>query len=280
MFLYLFVIYQLIYSVSCFVTCHVCPIETNSFDYLITTNHIPDNLNDCTTRRTGDNCYIDIVWNRHPDKTQIAMSTRDNERSAYNDHTLYTAVSLEHKNSDYIWTRSISYTCSTDNCNSVAVLKRLLNALRMYDFLHDLKYLLRKDKPFDGNWCLFKSNATSLDCALSIPIENCKGCSFLGMNNQNSVEICANCLQDDIGDTSLLHEVDFNITDRTRLDHWIVECQFNKCNNYDTVDLVRQKSISKFDFSQFLDRPNKTNLLSSPNKIIFAFIILFIKMLD
>ncbi|CAF1210199.1 unnamed protein product [Rotaria magnacalcarata] len=279
MLFYLLATLQFIHSISCFVTCHICPIDMNTFDYFITANHTPDTLYNCTRQATGDNCFIDLIWQLQPQQTQIALSTRDDDRSTFNEHSLSTFVSLESKDSNFIWTRSISYTCSTDNCNSLTTLKRLLNSLTLYDYFDSLKDLLRKETPFNGTWCLFKANTTWLECALSIPPESCKECSFQGMSVQGSIEICLNCLQDDIGETSITHEVDFNIADRTRLDHWILECQFNKCNFDNNGDLIRQKSISNFDFAKFLDTHNQASIFLSISKIVLVFIVVFIGVL-
>ncbi|CAF3162448.1 unnamed protein product [Rotaria socialis] len=279
MLFYLLVTLQFIHSISCFVTCHVCPIDMNTFGYFITTDHMPNTLNNCTTQATSDSCFIDLIWQLQPQKTQIALSARGDGRSTVNEHTLSTSVSLENKDSTFIWTRSISYTCSTDNCNSLTALKRLLNSLTLYDDFNSLKNLLRKETPFDGDWCLFKANTSWLECALLIPPESCKECSFQGMSVQGSIEICLNCLQDDIGETSISHEVDFDIANRTRLDHWILECQFNKCNFENNGDLIRQKSISNFDFAKFLDISNQARIFVSISKILSISIVVFIRVL-
>ncbi|CAF0845391.1 unnamed protein product [Rotaria sordida] len=272
--------FELVRSVTCVITCSVCPIDANSFDYFITTDRLPDRLNNCTLQTTEDNCFIDVIWHRKPDKTEITLSARDNERSIYNEHNLYTVVNLENKNSNFIWTRSISYTCSTHNCNSFIVLKRLLNSLTLNDYFHELEYLLKREEPFDGNWCWFKGNTTSLECAVSIPSKSCKGCFFQGISRGNATEICATCLQDDIGETALSHEVDFNMTDRTRIDHWILECKSRNCNIENNGYLIRQKSISNFDFIKFLDNTNNSNILSSIKKILLFFIVFLIKFLN
>ena len=247
-------------------------MEANSFDYLVTTYHIPDKLNNCTIKTIGDSCIIDVIWHRNPNKSQIAFKVRDIGRSAYTEHNLYTNVNLENKNSNFVWTRSISYMCSTDHCNSLIVLKHLLDSLTLNDHFYELEYLLKKEEPFNSNWCSFKKNTTSFECAILIPSKSCKGCSFHGMGFHNSIEICVNCLSYDINETFLSHEVDFNITDRTRVDNWILECQSNSCNTEDNGDLIRQKSESNFDFGKFLDANNKSITFASTNKILLLFI--------
>ncbi|CAF3425008.1 unnamed protein product [Rotaria sp. Silwood1] len=280
MLFHLFIIFQIIHSVSCVITCYICPIDANSFDYFITPDRLPDTLNNCTLQTIGDNCFIDVIWHRKPDKTELTLSTKDNPRAIYNEHNLNTINSLENKNSNFVWTRSISYTCSTNYCNSLTVLKRLLNSLILNDYFNELEYLLNREEPFDGNWCWFKKNMTSLTCVIVIPPESCKACFFQGVSRRNSIEICETCLQDDIGETALSHEVDFNMTDRTRIDHWILECKSRNCNTENNGDLIRQKSTSNFDFIKFLDDANNPNILSSMRKIILLFIVFFIKFLN
>ncbi|CAF2419553.1 unnamed protein product [Rotaria sp. Silwood2] len=280
MLLYLFIIFQTIRSISCVITCSVCPIDANSFYYFVTTDRLPYSLNNCTLQTIGDNCFIDVIWHRKPDKTEITLSTRENPRTINNEHNLFTDASLENKNSNFVWTRSISYTCSTNYCNSLTVLKRLLNSLTSNDSFNELEYLLKIEEPFDGNWCWFEKNITSLECAASIPPESCKGCFFQGKSRVSSIEICASCLQDDIGETALSHEVDFNMTDRTRTDHWILECKSRNCNTKTNGNLIRQKSTSDFDFIKFLDDANNSNILSHMSKIMLLVIVFLIKLFN
>ncbi|CAF5060020.1 unnamed protein product, partial [Rotaria sp. Silwood1] len=63
------------------VTCYDCPYDANSCDYLITTDCMPDKLNSCILKAREDNCVIDVTWSRNPDKTQLVLTARHNERS-------------------------------------------------------------------------------------------------------------------------------------------------------------------------------------------------------
>lgn len=279
MLVHLFILFHIIHSATCLVTCYVCPIDTNKFNYFVTADQIPEALNDCTFQTTGDNCFIDLVWHQNPNISEIAMTTRDPERSIVNEHSLYTTVGLESKTSNTVWTRSISYTCSTDRCNSLAELKRVLNALNLTDSLDDLIYLLKKEDPFDGSWCLFDKNSTSLECADSIPPKSCKLCYFQGMSRPKSIEFCSTCLQDSIGETFLSHEVDFDMTDRTRTDHWILACQSKNCNTVNEGALIRSKSISNFDFREFLGSTGNSNIVPSVNMILLLCILFLRKII-
>ncbi|CAF1267705.1 unnamed protein product [Rotaria magnacalcarata] len=44
--------------------------------------------------------------------------------------------------------------CTTDRCNDISVLKRMLGSLSTINKLNELDYLLKPDEPFDGLKCL------------------------------------------------------------------------------------------------------------------------------
>jgi hypothetical protein len=46
-----------------YVTCDDYPMEEKLVDYFVTTNRIPDKLNNGTLKTIGDTCAIDIIWN-------------------------------------------------------------------------------------------------------------------------------------------------------------------------------------------------------------------------
>ena len=254
MLFYLFITFQIIYSISCDINCHDCPIEENTFDYFVTADRLPDKLNNCGTKPTDDICKIDIIWGRNPDRTQIALSGRDERAIMDTEQTLNTYVQLENKNNSLIWTRSVSYTCATEKCNSFDVLKLVLNSLTLSDNFQDpdIQNLLIEKDDFNGTWCSFENNITTSECAKDIPIEDCMQCSFDGYGAGGSMEFCENCLTYDIGERFVAHEVDFNMNDRTQRDHWMIECQSMKCNTVDNGNLVRQKSTANFNFANFL----------------------------
>ncbi|UJR32848.1 hypothetical protein I4U23_020310 [Adineta vaga] len=280
MLVHLLLIFHTLYSISHAIVCHTCPLDLNKLNYIVTMDNIPTNLNNCTTVNTGDICFIDLIWNQNPDTTDLGLSTQEPERSALIQHSLITNVNLENKDSDHIWTKGISYTCSIDNCNSLLTLKRILASLTFNDNFDDIKNLLRKEEPFDGNWCQLATNSTSGDCNTGMSTSSCKECSFQGKNVERSLEYCSNCLTDDIGETFMLYEADFNMTDRTIADHWVLECRFPNCNTVQNGNMIREKVLSTFDFAKFLDNINTASGLSSINKILFIFIVIFIKILS
>ena len=257
MLFYLFIVFSSFPVVINGVTCYDCPLIANSFDYLVANDRLPDALRNCTTKSLGDTCIIDVIWNRNPDRTQIALVARDDSRSAaLIEHTLSGNINLENKNNQLLWTKSISYTCSTDQCNSLLTLKRLLASLTMKDDLFDLGSLLIREITFDGR-CWFWTNSTILECSTVIPAAPCKQCSFQGIGQNGVVDICANCLLDDIGETFLLHEVNFELINRTRADHWVLECQSKNCSTIENGNRILQKSTFDFDFAQFLNHANR-----------------------
>lgn len=207
----------------------------------------------------GDTCIIDINWSRSPDQTQIALVARDDSRAAFTEHTLSGDISLENKGNQLLWTRSISYTCSTDRCNSVSTLQRVLASLTVNDTLFDLAPLLIRQIAFGGQ-CSFWLNSTTLECAGEIPQSTCKQCSSEGMSQNGVLEICANCLVDDIGETFLAREVNFELINRTRSDHWMLECQSRNCNTIENGNRIFQKSTFDFNFVKFLNHANQMSI--------------------
>ncbi|CAF0828561.1 unnamed protein product [Adineta steineri] len=302
----LFIIFNIIYSISCTITCFNCPIDTNNFDYFITVNNVPDQLNNCTTIDNVDACFMDVIWSRNPDKTKIELHARGDGRSVSVDHSLVTNVEMENQNSTLIWNRGISYICSTNQCNSLFNLKRILESVTLSDSFNEIEYLLKSDEPFDGNWCKFSTNYTSSDCNIDIPPAACQECFFQGLSDHSPVQLCSNCLPFDTDESFITHEVNFNMTDRTRSEHWMLECRFKDCNTYDNGNMVRQKSIADFDFAKFLDdnnsttlsstsevttlsstneptiltSTNKSSILSSIDKIMLLFLIVITKLLN
>ena len=269
----------MIYSISCTITCHDCPLTANNFNYFVTLDTLPKNLNNCTMVNTGDLCLMDIIWNPKSNMTQIGFSSGGDEKSIGIEHSLVTEVRLEKNSSDLIWTRGISYMCSTDKCNDLSELKRILDSLTLNDNLKDLEYLLKNDEPFDGNWCHFSTNDNSSECNIDIPPDTCEVCSFQGKSDHGPIRFCSNCFPFDIGERSISYEVDFNMIDRTRSDHWILECRFKSCNTYENGNMVLEKSVVKFDFKKFLDGNNRSTNLLSINKISLLFIVFFMKFL-
>jgi hypothetical protein len=281
MLFYLFLSFQVLYSVSCVIKCHNCPLSANTFNYHISTDRLPDELSNCDVQEISDTCIIDVIWGRNPDKTDINLAPRGDGKSELSEHELNTNIELAYNGSQYEWSQSISYMCSTDQCNSLTELKRILSSLTLNDKFQDLEDLLKMEEPFDDSWCLFFANTTTLECATTtIPPATCKECSFEGFTNNGAWEICANCLTYDIGNTFLSHEVDFNMTGRTRADHWIMECQSKDCNTPNNGNRIRQKSTSNFDFVKFLDGRNKSTTLSLISKFTLLFVVFIVKFLN
>ncbi|CAF0755420.1 unnamed protein product [Adineta ricciae] len=245
----------------------------------ISLDNLPSILNNCSIVNTSDTCLIDLVWGRDPDKSQIGLSARQPERKAYVEHTLITSVSLENQNSVYTFTKSLSYTCSTDNCNSLSTLKLILSSLIFNDNLDDNKDLLRKEETVVGAGCQIRTNMTDGECNTGMPETSCYACSFQGKGSGQGMEYCSNCWTNALSETLMSYEVDFNITERSMTDHWALECQFRNCNTIENGNLIRRKVSAAFDFAKFLGDTNKSNVLTSASRLFLLFFVIFIKSL-
>ena len=269
-----FIALGLISSITCTITCYDSPLFDNSFDYIITADRIPDQLKNCTVKSVGDTCEIEIKWSTNPNKTDLGLVATDSERTLPTEHSVNTNVNLENKNGQYLWTRSLSYTCSTDRCNGLSVVKSLLDAASMSDTLNDLQNLLKIDDPSVARACQFGGNTTELECATGTEPSSCKACAFLATTINNALEFCAYCLTDDIGETFVSHEVDFDLVNRTRMDHWQMACQTPGCNTIPNGQLIRQKSTFDFDFAKFLKSRSTTLSVSNTLSLLSALLVL------
>ncbi|CAF5124121.1 unnamed protein product, partial [Rotaria sp. Silwood1] len=125
------------HSAFCLISYYNCPWNKNSFDYLITADNIPSELKNCSLEINVAKCAIEIFWQRDPDNTTIVLVAEDTKKSASTDHSLFVNVGFENSGARPIWGRVILYECTTDQCNSLNQLKRLLNSLKMNDSLYE-----------------------------------------------------------------------------------------------------------------------------------------------
>ncbi|CAF3271993.1 unnamed protein product, partial [Rotaria sp. Silwood2] len=230
MFFYLFIIFQVFHSVFCLISCFNSPWNKNSFDYLITADNIPSELKNCSLEKNVAKCAIEIFWQRDPDKSTIELVAEDTKKSASTDHSLFVNAGFENPGARPMWEKVVLYECTTDQCNSLNQLKRLLNSLKMNDSLYQLTYLLNPVKPFQGQWCYRGSNATFDECNITIPSSSCTRCTLSGMINQTRTELCATCSTDDFDKTGLSHGMIFNMTERTFSTTWLLNCGRENCN--------------------------------------------------
>lgn len=119
MLFYLFITFQIIYYVSCATSCYNAPIDSNSFDYIVSTDHFPTELHNSTLVNNSVNCYIFVLWQRDPDHTQIGLIAETNTQVMATKHQLQVDVGYETKfSSKPAWAKEILYQCNTDQHNS------------------------------------------------------------------------------------------------------------------------------------------------------------------
>jgi hypothetical protein len=275
MLLFIFVIFQILYSVSCHISCYNCPFDQNSLDYIVTADKFPSELRNCSLQSNLMKCYIQVLWRRDPDLTQLVLIGEGDTRSASNDHSLAVNFGYENDGSMSMWEQVLFYECTTNECNSLGEFKRILNSLTLSDTLFQLAPLLNPVKPFQGQWCHFESiNVTFEECNTTIPVSSCTQCTLAGMTNQTRTELCTTCSTDGSDKNVLSYGKTFNMTDRTESSNWIILCGQNHCNTPDIGDNIRSRSYIHFDFANFLNTGN--NLTS--NKISWLFVVFFIKL--
>ncbi len=273
MLFYLFLSFQVFYSISCDISCYECPVEANTFDYLITTDRIPDELKNCSLKNNMVACSFTIIWQRNPNKTEITVSAGDTKRSVSTDHELDVAVGFDNTNSILKWEKVVVYTCSTKECNSFSQLKRVLASLTVTDNLDDLTNIIKPQEPFQGEWCERASNATFDDCNITVPVTACTQCSLNGQINQTKTEVCATCLTGGTDNNFLSYGVVINMVDRTRSTMWEIQCLAENCNSLTNGDLIRQRSQIDFDFIKFFNAGNKLTSLSTMGWIFIIFLV-------
>jgi hypothetical protein len=278
MLLYTFVILQILYSVSCQLSCYNCPFEVNIFDYLITTDKFPTELKNCSLQSNYVKCFIEVNWQRAPDITTITLVGEVGTKSVSTDNSLVVDVGFVNEESISMWKKLLYYECNTDQCNSLSELKRILNSLTMSDTLTQLAYLLNPVKPFQGQWCARTSNATFAECNTTMPDSSCTQCTLTGIMNQTRTELCATCLTLDAGKHELSYGKTYNMTDRTHSTNWMIVCERENCNTPAIGDEIRAKSHIHFDFNKFFNTGNQLTSVFLMNKIVLLFIVFFTKL--
>lgn len=267
MFLQIFIIFGIFQSLSAEISCYDCSSLPDTYNYLVTVDTIPKSFGDCPIKSKQDMCYISLRWLFTSEQTGINVGTGDartkksssSSSSSFSSEQLLTAaVDLSGLGANQYLQHSFTYFCSTDKCNDMNTFKKLLQSLIMADQFNDLKDLLVPVEPFDGHWCLMFSNQTAsekCDVEVTVDPKDCKQCSTQYVQDSKESRICAGCFTDGPHTESLLRHVEFNMTDRTFNDSSLISCQSNKCNRPETIQLIQQKSIIKFNFDQFFSIP-------------------------
>lgn len=255
MFLQIFIIFAIFQSLSAEISCYDCSSLPDTYNYLVTFDTIPKSFGDCPIKSKQDMCYISLRWLFTSKQTGINVGASDVEtKKSSSEQLLTAAVDLSGLGANQYLQHSFTYFCSTDKCNDINTFKKLLQSLTIVDQFNDLKDLLVPVEPFDGHWCLMFSNQTAseqCDVKVTVDPKDCKQCSTQYIHDSKESRMCAGCFTDGPHTESLLRHVEFNMNDRTFNDSSLINCQSNKCNSVETIQLIRQKSIIKFNFDQF-----------------------------
>lgn len=271
--------FQLFYSVTCSISCYNCPLGPNTFDAILTADSLPETFNNCSFETEQSQCSLLLIFTRDPDRTQILATGGEERRGTDDENHLKNEIIFGNDGTKLLWTNRIRYICSDEKCNSPSTLKRLFKSLKSEDNFNEFTALLKINQDFNGTFCFFFANS-SASCQTEVDPNNCTQCVIEQSIQSQSLDICADCIKDDVIENFISYETKFSMNTRERRDFWIIECQSPDCNTIQTIGLIRNKSDVQFDFNRFLNNSRKQFNLSFIHIVIFILIVLNIKIND
>ncbi|CAF1462049.1 unnamed protein product [Adineta steineri] len=84
--------------------------------------------NSMTVLKNMDQCTVNIVWQYSIDKTEIVVTGSVTKKSISTNHVLNVAIGYEYRD-EFVAEKVLEYKCSTDECNNLGQIKRLINSL-------------------------------------------------------------------------------------------------------------------------------------------------------
>ncbi|CAF4024910.1 unnamed protein product, partial [Rotaria sordida] len=240
-------------EILCDLSCYDCSEVV--LDYKLTAETVPTEFKNCTIVTEQSNCYMQVKWERNSTTTLIVYGFQYWKADVLG-HDLQATVSFSYFDSQPSWSNIIIYRCLTDQCNSPARLKSLLESFKFVNKLEQLQYLLEKDEAFDGKQCLFFSNTTQyqmFSLKKSDP-PTCKQCMTIVNMTPKKKVIEASCYSLQTSLNTVNQRVEFDINDRTRSPNWYIACQRANCNTLDVGDLIYQNSLIDFNLEKFIDK--------------------------
>lgn len=246
-------------QISYQISCYDCSNAPNEFQYLITVDRIPPEVENCPLIANQTSCLISLVWQLTFQKTELNLLGNPNiDPSPNPQHVLRANALVTGSGVMQQWQHSIAYRCATDQCNNLAQFKLLLRSLTLTSNFSDLNDLLIPQSPFNGSWCLLAKNRTDVACsdASTINPQSCQQCFTVLTAEAGADRLCASCFTtDQIEQESLERGVLFNMSSRTSTETWKIYCRAPNCNGLDTGASIRRRSTVAFDFNQFLGVP-------------------------
>ncbi|UJR32849.1 hypothetical protein I4U23_020311 [Adineta vaga] len=231
-------------------------MQTNVFDSIITADTVPNDLKNCSLVTDQMECSIRVTWTQNPNQTSIILLAGSERQAVSGRHNLENTITLTNNGTKTQWENSIFYICSSEQCNSLTMLKRLLRSLTSEDKFHTLSDLLDLNTQFQGSFCNFFANS-SISCETEMDPNTCKQCATQEYIQSKSIEVCSNCVMDNVIENFITRQVKFFIDKQERHDLWMIECQKKDCNAIETGDLIREKSNIDFNFNYFLNSSKK-----------------------
>ena len=256
MILPLLLVGSLVPFVSSQISCYDCPLAPKFYNYIVTTQLIPSDIQNCQYKSNQSHCIIDLRWYLTLERTGIDLGS-DPERSQASSaarHTLLVTALMTGAGVTEQRQHSFRYRCSTDRCNDIGQLKRLLNSLTLESNFTDLKDLLDSSSPFDGHKCYLNATGAAKDCRVPADVkpDECTECSTKFTAEVNATELCATCVSNsEEEEANLARGVLFDLTDRSRTSSWSIDCRVPNCNGLESGRRIQEKSVLEFDFDRF-----------------------------
>ncbi|UJR34528.1 hypothetical protein I4U23_027305 [Adineta vaga] len=230
-------------------------------------------------------CQIKVIWYLDRNETRIELNRyKTTNESLISAHLLsVTAIARDYgSGSNQRVEYSFEYLCSTDRCNNVSVLQRLLESLTIKDEFDYFKKILPASGTYDGRLCLFFSNQTDESCYQTPPdkLHECTQCTAEYFYDETSSKICATCQRQGYTSPTFVERiVVLNITNQTRSEQIEILCGSDNCTTSKTGDLIREKSTIELDFDKFLAPypSGQSMMISSFYQIIFMNMIFILQ---
>jgi hypothetical protein len=121
MFIHLFCIFTLLHHVLCDISCYACPEINNTFEYIITSENVPTQLNNCSIETQQLYCLVDIAWKKNPiNESTIRLAGGVPWRSNILPHTLEVNAYVPEDPARSRVKQFLRYRCLTEKCDQPA----------------------------------------------------------------------------------------------------------------------------------------------------------------
>ncbi|CAF1486900.1 unnamed protein product [Adineta ricciae] len=276
----LFILFVCFGPLSTAISCYDCLSVPQLYNYTVTADTIPKAYNDCPIKSNQTMCYISFQLLLTSNQTKIIFASTGERTEKSSVSPLLSIRADTHGSGANQSTKHVfHYSCASDQCTNVDILRRILRSSTVTDQFVDFKDLLIPVEPVDGHSCLLFFNKTESDiCDMDIPTDphQCRVCSTKDMQDSQGYRICAGCFAYGHHISAIVYEVQFDINDQTSEDDLLINCQPKHCNGIETIKLIRQKTLIQFNYNQFINDSQRSKLNIT---LFFMMIVLLIQTL-